>query len=106
MAHVLVTGSVDGLGRASAQALLDAGHKVVVHARSDEFRQLWARHDVRFHISGVKRYHHPVVGRLDLRYEVLHLPEEDGHRLLLQYAEPGSADHDTLRLLASRSVTD
>ena len=27
--------------------------------RSDEFRQLWARHDVRFHISGVKHFHHP-----------------------------------------------
>lgn len=75
-------------------------------AASRDFAQLWAEHPVELCASGVKRYHHPVVGRLDLRYEVLHLPEEDGHRLLLQYAEPGSADDDTLRLLASRSVTD
>ncbi|MEZ5284914.1 MAG: SDR family NAD(P)-dependent oxidoreductase [Vicinamibacterales bacterium] len=34
MSRVLVTGSADGLGRAAAQALLDAGHTVVVHARS------------------------------------------------------------------------
>ena len=34
MARILVTGSTDGLGRASADALLDAGHRVIVHARS------------------------------------------------------------------------
>lgn len=32
--RILVTGSADGLGRLSAQALLDAGHDVVVHVRS------------------------------------------------------------------------
>jgi NAD(P)-dependent dehydrogenase (short-subunit alcohol dehydrogenase family) len=31
--RVLVTGSADGLGRAAARALLDEGHRVVVHAR-------------------------------------------------------------------------
>jgi transcriptional regulator with XRE-family HTH domain len=30
--------------------------------RSEEFRQHWARHDVRFHISGVKHFHHAQVG--------------------------------------------
>jgi NAD(P)-dependent dehydrogenase (short-subunit alcohol dehydrogenase family) len=34
MARIFVTGSADGLGRAAAQALLDDGHEVVVHARS------------------------------------------------------------------------
>ncbi|MBL9037100.1 MAG: SDR family NAD(P)-dependent oxidoreductase [Archangium sp.] len=33
-AHVFVTGSADGLGRATAQTLLEAGHRVVVHVRS------------------------------------------------------------------------
>ena len=32
--RILVTGSADGLGRAAADALLSAGHDVVVHARS------------------------------------------------------------------------
>lgn len=36
MTSVLVTGSADGLGRAAAATLLDAGHRVVVHARSRE----------------------------------------------------------------------
>ena len=36
MAHIVVTGSADGLGRATAQTLLGDGHAVVVHARSAE----------------------------------------------------------------------
>ena len=36
MARILVTGSADGLGRGTAVELLDAGHEVVVHARSPE----------------------------------------------------------------------
>jgi NAD(P)-dependent dehydrogenase (short-subunit alcohol dehydrogenase family) len=36
MARVFVTGSADGLGRLSAQTLLDGGHEVVVHARDDD----------------------------------------------------------------------
>ncbi|MFH8253195.1 SDR family NAD(P)-dependent oxidoreductase [Microbacterium sp. B2969] len=38
MAHILVTGSADGLGRAAAASLLDDGHQVVVHARSETRR--------------------------------------------------------------------
>ncbi|MFJ5730669.1 SDR family NAD(P)-dependent oxidoreductase [Streptomyces paradoxus] len=34
--RILVTGSADGLGRAAAEALLAAGHDVVVHARNQE----------------------------------------------------------------------
>ena len=34
MARILITGSADGLGRASAQTLLEAGHQVVVHTRN------------------------------------------------------------------------
>jgi NAD(P)-dependent dehydrogenase (short-subunit alcohol dehydrogenase family) len=34
MKRIFITGSTDGLGRAAAQALLEAGHEVVLHARS------------------------------------------------------------------------
>jgi NAD(P)-dependent dehydrogenase (short-subunit alcohol dehydrogenase family) len=34
VASIFITGSADGLGRAAAQSLLDAGHHVIVHARS------------------------------------------------------------------------
>lgn len=36
MALVFITGSADGLGRAAAESLIDAGHRVVLHARSAE----------------------------------------------------------------------
>jgi len=36
MARIFITGSTDGLGRAAARSLLDAGHQVVLHARSNE----------------------------------------------------------------------
>lgn len=36
MARIFITGTTDGLGRAAAQALIDEGHQVVLHARSDE----------------------------------------------------------------------
>jgi NAD(P)-dependent dehydrogenase (short-subunit alcohol dehydrogenase family) len=34
MARIFITGSTDGLGRAAARSLLDAGHEVILHARS------------------------------------------------------------------------
>ena len=36
MAHIFITGSADGLGRAAAETLLGDGHEVIVHARSAE----------------------------------------------------------------------
>ena len=36
MAHVLVTGSADGLGQMAARLMVAAGHRVVLHARSSE----------------------------------------------------------------------
>jgi hypothetical protein len=42
--------------------------------RSQEFRTRWAAHDVRFHRTGSKQLHHPVVvGELNLTYEALEL---------------------------------
>jgi transcriptional regulator with XRE-family HTH domain len=66
---------------------------------SQDFAALWARHDVRLCSSGTKRFHHPQVGRLELHYEVLHLPDSDGQRLLAHTAEPGSPSADALSLL-------
>jgi NAD(P)-dependent dehydrogenase (short-subunit alcohol dehydrogenase family) len=36
MARVFITGSADGLGRMAAQLLIEQGHNVVLHARSEE----------------------------------------------------------------------
>jgi hypothetical protein len=66
---------------------------------SREFARLWAKHDVRLCSSGTKRLHHPQVGDLDLHYEVLHLPDSNGERLLTNTAAVGSAAADALALL-------
>lgn len=69
--------------------------------RSEQFRQLWARHNVRVHTRGVKRVRHPVVGLLELRFELMHLSAEPGLALAAYTAEPGTTSHDNLSLLAS-----
>ena len=38
--------------------------------RSEEFRVRWAAHHVRIHTTGTKRFHHPVVGDLELAFEL------------------------------------
>lgn len=67
--------------------------------RSPEFARLWAGHEVRLCTSGTKRLRHPEVGDLELSYEVLHLPEGNGQRLLTHTVRPGSASAAALRLL-------
>ncbi len=69
--------------------------------RSEEFRTLWARHDVRLHITGVKRVNHPVVGELELEYNTLALPAEDDLSITVYTAAPGSDSEEKLKLLAS-----
>jgi transcriptional regulator with XRE-family HTH domain len=68
--------------------------------RSEEFRVLWASHDVRFHRSGTKRFHHPLVGDLTLDYESLELPADAGLTLVTYSAEPGSPSEEALAELA------
>src|SRR3954465_422363 len=51
MARVFITGSTDGLGRAAAQALIDQGHEVILHARSRE--RASAVHDLAPRSAGV-----------------------------------------------------
>lgn len=74
--------------------------------RSDEFRIRWAAHNVKFHQTGAKRLHHPVVGELSLSYEALELAADPGQRLLVYTAEPGSPSQEALDLLASWAAPD
>src|ERR1039457_5038148 len=73
--------------------------------RSETFRTWWAAHNVRFHRTGVKRLHHPVVGDLTLTFEALNLAADAGLRISAYTAEPGSASEDALNLLASWAAT-
>ncbi|WP_405010938.1 helix-turn-helix domain-containing protein [Kitasatospora sp. NBC_01539] len=69
--------------------------------KSEDFRRLWATHDIRDKGHGVKELHHPVVGRLTVRYEMFRPPDDPDQVLLTYHAEPGTPSADTLRLLAS-----
>lgn len=68
--------------------------------RSEQFRHLWAAHDVRYHRSGVKRLHHPLVGDLTLDFEAFELPSDPGQRLNVYTAAPDSPSAQALSLLA------
>ena len=69
--------------------------------RSDDFRLRWAAHDVKYHRTGRKRFHHPLVGELELDYEALELAGDPGQRINVYTAPPDSPADDALRLLAS-----
>jgi transcriptional regulator with XRE-family HTH domain len=73
--------------------------------QSEEFRTRWAAHNVRFHRTGHKRIHHPVVGTLDLDFEAMEFPAHPGLTLLAYTAAPGTPTADSLRMLASWAAT-
>ncbi|MEU3984435.1 helix-turn-helix domain-containing protein [Streptomyces sp. NPDC026672] len=68
--------------------------------RSDRFRTLWARRDVRHTTSGVTLLRHPLVGDLDLRYEKFAPLAAPGQILVTYHAPPGTDSHERLLLLA------
>ncbi|WP_033287039.1 helix-turn-helix domain-containing protein [Streptomyces sp. NRRL F-525] len=69
--------------------------------KSEEFRRLWATHDVKEKCHGIQRLHHPLVGELDLRLESFHQAGAHERMLVTYHAEPGSPSEEALRLLAS-----
>jgi transcriptional regulator with XRE-family HTH domain len=72
---------------------------------SEAFRTSWAAHDVRFHNTGVKHFHHPVVGELSLNFNRLDLAADHGLTIFTYAAEPGSRSEEALKLLSSWAAT-
>jgi transcriptional regulator with XRE-family HTH domain len=72
---------------------------------SEQFRQLWARHDVKVPEGGSIRMIHPEVGELTVRKEKLVIPNTDGQLFVMYHAEPGSTSAESLALLGSLSRT-
>jgi hypothetical protein len=69
--------------------------------KSEDFRRLWADHQVKACMYGVKRIQHPVAGLLILPYESLTLPETPEQTLVVYTPEPGSETAERLALLGS-----
>jgi transcriptional regulator with XRE-family HTH domain len=67
--------------------------------KSEDFRRWWAEHPVQDKTSGIKRFHHPVVGDLELAYETLRAADDPDQALITYAAQPDTSSHDTLRML-------
>jgi hypothetical protein len=56
---------------------------------------------VRYHRTGTKQFHHPLVGDLALDFEAFDLPGDEGQRLNVYTAARDSPAAEALALLAS-----
>lgn len=72
---------------------------------SEEFQRVWELHEIGVRPRDTKRYVHPHVGALTLSCQTL-LDEEQGHRLLVYTASPGSESQEKLTLLTMIGATD
>lgn len=69
--------------------------------RSERFRTLWARHEVRPRRGRMNHLTHPLVGDLDLQSSKLSMDGTDGLTLVVCHAEPGSRSAELLDILGS-----
>lgn len=67
--------------------------------KSPDFARLWSAHPVLNCSFGTKIFQHPVVGFIELGYEVVQFPDNSAHRLLMYTAENGSPSAVALELL-------
>ncbi|GAA1442088.1 helix-turn-helix transcriptional regulator [Leifsonia poae] len=72
--------------------------------RSDRFRRLWARHDIRRIEGSMTAVNHPQVGRMELYREKLVLAAADGLVMVVYHAHPGTESERLLQLLASATL--
>ncbi|MEU2441191.1 helix-turn-helix domain-containing protein [Streptomyces rubradiris] len=73
--------------------------------RDDDFRGWWGAHHVALRGMGTKTMRHPVAGDLTLDWDALTCAANPDQQLITWTAEPGSASHDGLRILASWATT-
>lgn len=77
-----------------------ASHFVdLLMSRSEEFRDVWDKHEVGIRPREVKRFLHPQVGLLELSCQIMVEPNE-ARNLLVYTAVPGSESYEKLQLLS------
>lgn len=72
---------------------------------SPEFAKLWAAHTVGDCGGTARTYRHPTVGAMALMTEFMTLPNDEGQRVAVFNAEPGSPSAAALRILADLTAT-
>lgn len=75
-------------------------------AASREFAELWEAHTVGDCGTHTRTYRHPLVGAMAVSAEYLALPEDEGQRVAVFNAEPGSPAASALRRLAGLTLPD
>lgn len=75
-----------------------------LRATSDEFKELWAQHDVLGSVDGLKRYLHPELGELTLDYTSFALPGDGDMHMVVLTAAPGSESERKLQILCSGAL--
>lgn len=91
----VIADNAANLLRTDGRAPYDRGISDLVgelSTRSEEFRTRWAKHNVRLHHTGVKRFHHPVVGDVEGAYETMPIPADPG-LVLTVYSPAPPSDH-------------
>ncbi|GII52662.1 transcriptional regulator [Planotetraspora thailandica] len=73
---------------------------------SEDFRRLWARHDVLIKAHESKELHHRVVGDLTLWSESFTINSAPGLQLIIGQAQPGSPSAAALARLAALAAAD
>jgi transcriptional regulator with XRE-family HTH domain len=68
---------------------------------SEQFRRLWARHDVQVRVGTQTAMYHPQVGELMLYKDRLTIDASNGLVLVVYHAAPGTGSAEKLALLAS-----
>ncbi|WP_406201648.1 helix-turn-helix transcriptional regulator [Streptomyces sp. NBC_01017] len=102
--------------QAVAHLRLNAGHRRGDHelralvgelsVRSEDFRRLWADHQVEPCMSGTKRIQHPLVGLLTLPYETMTIQTEPDQTMVVYTPQPGSETAERLALLGSWAAAE
>jgi transcriptional regulator with XRE-family HTH domain len=73
---------------------------------SEDFRAIWARHDINVTTPRSRIYNHPAVGRMEVFYEVLAVAGTDRQVIHVRHCEPGSPSERALNRLADMTQAD
>jgi transcriptional regulator with XRE-family HTH domain len=77
-------------------------------ARSQDFRRLWARHDIEVAAAPApaRTFHHPLAGSFELELERLAVTGRDRQFLFAFHAQPGSRSEQAVAFLAGISADE
>jgi hypothetical protein len=84
----------DNVGDPRLTALVDE-----LCARSEAFREMWFRHEIRNRTGGRKRYRTRTAGVIAVQYQSFAVNAAEGQTMFLFSAPPGSADEAALKSL-------